>query len=409
MDDALVVGAGPAGLAIAAALAQAGLRVAGLAPDPPDAPWPNTYGVWADQVEPLGLAHTLSHRWTDCAAYVDRREVALGRTYGLLDNRRLQEHLLTAGGGGAVRWHCGSATAAEHGPAGARVRTQGGAVHAARLVIDASGHRPVLLGRPAARMAYQAAYGIVARFSSPPVRSGQLVLMDYRADHLTAAQRAEPPTFLYAMDLGDGRFFVEETSLAHAPGVSLKLLEQRLHQRLAAAGARISEVQHVERCFFPMNPPLPRLDQPIVGFGAAASMIHPPSGYMVGMALGHAPRVAHAIAAALGRAEATPAQAAQAGWRSLWPVERRRRRALYLFGLASLMRCDQRQTEAFFRTFFELPFANWSRYLTDDLSTGELLAVMLQIFGRVPQRVRMTLAGSAGIERRLLWDALGMS
>ena len=42
--------------------------------------------------------------------------------------------------------------------------------------------------------------------------------MDYRCDHLSEEQRSEPPTFLYAMDLGDGVFFVEETSLALAPG-----------------------------------------------------------------------------------------------------------------------------------------------------------------------------------------------
>ena len=51
--------------------------------------------------------------------------------------------------------------------------------------------------------------------------------MDYRCDHLSEEQRSEPPTFLYAMDLGDGVFFVEETSLALAPGVPYDVLKQR--------------------------------------------------------------------------------------------------------------------------------------------------------------------------------------
>ena len=50
------------------------------------------------------------------------------------------------------------------------------------------------------------------------MEKGRFVLMDYRCDHLRDDQRSEPPTFLYAMDLGDGVFFVEETSLASQGG-----------------------------------------------------------------------------------------------------------------------------------------------------------------------------------------------
>ena len=38
------------------------------------------------------------------------------------------------------------------------------------------------------------------------------------------------------MDLGDGVFFVEETSLALAPGVPYDVLKQRLQQRLDRRG-----------------------------------------------------------------------------------------------------------------------------------------------------------------------------
>jgi hypothetical protein len=47
----------------------------------------------------------------------------------------------------------------------------------------------------------------------PPGQVRQIVLMDYRIDHLRAEELAEPPTFPYAKDLGDGSFFVEATSL----------------------------------------------------------------------------------------------------------------------------------------------------------------------------------------------------
>jgi lycopene beta-cyclase len=406
VDDVLVVGAGPAALAIAAALCAQGLRVAGLAARPVETPWPNTYGIWIDDLA-VELHRVLGHRWADPRVFVAGRELALGREYGLFDNARLQAHLLRECERGGVVWHTGSAAGVEHSGASSSVTTRDGRQFAAHLVVDASGHKPALLNRtPAPNLAFQAAYGIVGVFSRPPVEPGQLVLMDYRAEHLPAEERQGPPTFLYGMDLGDGRYFVEETSLAHAPAVSLKLLERRLHARLAARGVAIRETQHVERCLFPMNSPLPDLDQPLLGYGGAAAMVHPPTGYQVGNALRHAPRVAAAVATVLGAPGATPAGAARAGWQRLWPARRLRRRNLYLFGLASLMRLDEQRTQAFFRAFFGLPRASWHGYMSDTLDTPALLGTMLRLFGGAPNDVRLALAASAGREHRLLRRAL---
>ena len=44
MPDVLVLGAGPAGMAIASALGKEKLDVEVLSPNGPDEPWPNTYG-----------------------------------------------------------------------------------------------------------------------------------------------------------------------------------------------------------------------------------------------------------------------------------------------------------------------------------------------------------------------------
>ncbi|MFN5221085.1 MAG: lycopene cyclase family protein, partial [Cyanobacteriota bacterium] len=62
--EVLVIGAGPAALAIIAALAEEGVAVQALAAADPEAPWVNTYGIWADEVEALGLASLLEHRWS---------------------------------------------------------------------------------------------------------------------------------------------------------------------------------------------------------------------------------------------------------------------------------------------------------------------------------------------------------
>ncbi len=399
----LVAGAGPTGLAIAAALSETGLRVTGLSVAAPATLWQNTYGVWLDELPTPELHATLGHRWSNVVVHAGQRTIALDREYGLFDNQRLQRYLLDRCERHGVVWHTGIAAAVEHRESHSLVHTRDGREFAARLVVDASGHSPSLLRRPAApQVARQAAYGIVGEFSAPPVQPGQMVLMDYRTDHLTPEQQREPPTFLYAMDLGDGRFFVEETSLAHVPGVPLSMLEQRLHRRLESSGVAVRQVLHIERCLFPMNNPLPYLDQPVMGFGGAASMVHPPSGYMVGGALRRAAGVAQAIAQALGAAGATPLSAARAGWQALWSPARRRRRQLYLFGLASLMRCDSLTIQAFFESFFGLPRPEWTGYLSDTLSTAELARTMLRLFVRVPGHVRRTLIAAAGAEHDLL-------
>lgn len=42
-------------------------------------------------------------------------------------------------------------------------------------------------------------------------------------------------------------------------------------------------------------------------------------------------------------------------WETLWPLERKRQRAFFLFGLALIVQMDIEGTRTFFRTFFRLP------------------------------------------------------
>ena len=304
--DVAVVGGGPAALCIAAALAKQQLQVTLVAPNDPAAPWPNTYGIWGEEVDALGLSALLEHRWSNTVSYFgsgdgdDHGQVCHGRDYGLFDKQALQQYWLDGLSAGGVQ-HCNDfVQAVEHRSDGATLTTASGDNLQARLVVDASGHDPVLVTRPSdGPVAGQAAYGGVGRFSRPPVDPDQFVLMDYRCDHLSPEQRQQAPTFLYAMDLGQGRFFVEETSLAAAPALSFVSLQQRLEQRLAHRGIAIEAVEHVEHCLFPMNPALPDRHQPVVGFGGAASMVHPASGYMIGSLLRRGPLLAADLAAAM--------------------------------------------------------------------------------------------------------------
>ena len=416
--DLLVVGAGPAALAIAAELAEQGLAVAVLAATDPRDPWPNTYGIWGDEVDALGLGHLLEHRWSYSCSYFgsgssDQADPANsptshGRDYGLFDKTLLQQFWLERCEAAGVQWIRGLAQELSHGSGRSQVRYAPAlaadlAVIEARLVVDASGHKAVFVQRPErGPVAGQAAYGVVGRFTAPPVQPGQFVLMDYRADHLSEAERQEPPTFLYAMDLGGGRFFVEETSLALAPPVPYATLKQRLERRLAHRGVAIEQVEHEEFCLFPMNLPLPDLEQPVLAFGGAAAMVHPASGYLVGALLRRAPVLAAAVAARL-RSEpaADSLQLAAAGWQALWPPELRRKHALYQFGLEKLMRFSEPQLRSHFASFFSLPSAQWYGFLTNTLSLGELLAAMVALFATAPWSVRWGLMGMRGRELQL--------
>ena len=383
--------------------------VGGVAPESVDAPWPNTYGIWADELKAVGLEPLLEHRWSDTVSYfgaggttAQDQATAHGIDYGLFDRAALQRHWLERAKG--VVWHQDTADRVELNGATTSVCCASGTTLQARVVIDASGSRTPHIRRPdQGPVAGQAAYGVVGRFSQAPIETGRFVLMDYRCDHLSEAQRREPPTFLYAMDLGDGVFFVEETSLALAPGVPYDVLKQRLQQRLDQRGVEITEVIHEEFCLFPMNLPLPDRRQPVLAFGGAASMVHPASGYMVGSLLRRGPGLAQALAAALNNQNLGSAALAQRGWQALWPVELVLRHQLHQFGLGRLMGFNEALLRTHFATFFSLPQEEWFGFLTNTLPLPRLMAVMLRLFALSSWELRRGLVLGAPSSQRPTW------
>jgi hypothetical protein len=52
----------------------------------------------------------------------------------------------------------------------------------------------------------------------------------------------EAPSFLYAMPLGGGRVFLEETCLVARPALPFRVLKRRLQRRMAAMGIKVLKV-----------------------------------------------------------------------------------------------------------------------------------------------------------------------
>lgn len=392
--DVVVAGGGPAGLAATAALAQCGLSVGCVNPTQPPR-WPNTYGMWFDELEDHGLTDCAGRTWeTARVAVRDGAPRSLDRRYTLLDRTVLRRRLRDRAERGDVEWIEGVATDATAREEGVTVERRGDSALRARLVVDATGHDPVLCERPGSGSpGYQTAHGVVAECRPAPCDDDEMVLMDFRDGHLDdEAARDGPPTFLYAMEVGPGRYLLEETTLVARPAVDFERLERRLERRIEHAGYEIDVVDD-ERVRIPMGLPLtpPDRQRGIVPFGGAASLVHPATGYMVERTLERAAPMAEAIAEAL-RGAVSPGRVAGRAWRAVWPRERRRARELLSFGMEVLIGLDARQTASFFDAFFSLGRRDWGDYMSGRVGPGRVASIMWRVFDRIDLGLKGRLA-----------------
>ena len=386
--DVAVVGGGPAGRVLAGACAARGLRTA-LVDVTPDRPWRITYGAFTADL-PGDLPETaVAARARGRAVALHERD--LGWEYTVLDVPGLRAHLDEGLTGVTVV----AGRAVHRGADG--VALADGTTLRARVVVDAGGHRQPL-GRPVADarpVAEQTAYGVIVDedTAAPVVAPGEALFMDWSAPH-GAGSRAPGdgwPTFLYAVPLGGGRVLLEETSLARRPGLSMAQLEDRLSARLARHGVTPPPAAEVERVHFPVETARHR-GAGVLGFGAAAPLMHPATGFSVAATLRLAPAVADALAAHL---PGDPRGALAAAQAVLWPPAAQAVHLLRRRGLEALLRMPPEEVPAFFEAFFALPEHHRWAYLTgrDDLLAT--VAAMNALFGRAGWRLRRRLVGPA--------------
>ena len=370
--DVVVAGAGPAGLAVAAACAHRGLSVVVVAPAV--RPWTQTYGLWADELTAAegallgGIA--AGTRYPTTLVRTGAGDHDVGRGYARLDNPLVHATLLdrvTAVRTGTVQEIRAGRTA---------VLADGTELTGA-VVVDARGGGP--------GTAQQRAWGVRVAGPVPDVvPAGGALLMDWAA--LRDPARQQPPAFLYGMGLDDGTVLLEATSLAARPPVPLPQLRDRLHDHLARHG--LAAVGHPEKVVIPLDAPASRAGAAPVG--AAAGLVHPATGYSVATSLRLGPMVADAVVGGAGPAEL------QTLVRS-----RRRRATLALFGLGRevLVGLDEAETDAFFAAFFTLPHRAWAAYLDVGSSPLAVAAAMARVAAALPPSGRRTLL--AGVARSL--------
>ncbi|KAM1079706.1 hypothetical protein EV1_014319 [Malus domestica] len=143
------------------------------------------------------------------------------------------------------------------------------------------------------------------------------------------------------MPFSSNRIFLEETSLVARPGLPMKDIQERMAARLKHLGIKVKSIEKDEHCVIPTGGPLPVLPQRVVGIGGTAGMVHPPTGYMVARTLAAASIVANAIVRYLDSERTFSGKELSAEiWKDLWPIQRRRQREFFCFGMAILLKLD---------------------------------------------------------------------
>eukprot|EP00899_Mesostigma_viride_P022212 jgi/Mesvir1/3175/Mv16333-RA.1 len=282
--DTVVVGCGPAGLMLASELGKRGVSVALIGVE---SAFVNNYGVWIDEFQALGLADTLDQRWSHCVCYLGSDEpLKLMRAYGRVGRDRLRAELLKRCKEAGVKYlNATVADCCQDDERRSRIKLESGGSITCRLAIMCSGAASgkfLHYEKEGPLVGVQTAYGIEAEISgfTKTCQKDRMYFMDYREfdDVEEEGPYKDIPSFLYMMPFDDTHAFLEETCLVSRPTVPFEVLKKRLHKRMAKMGMEVVHLEEEEWSYIPVGGPLPLTQQPVVGFGAAANMVHPATG-----------------------------------------------------------------------------------------------------------------------------------
>ncbi|MGK8485777.1 lycopene cyclase family protein [Nocardia asiatica] len=376
--DVCVVGLGPTGRALAHRAMRAGLSVTAVDPRP-DRLWPPTFSCWVDELPQwlpaTALATTIPAPtvWTKTEHRIDRPYCVLSKP-GLHAALALDDATVVPGRATRVDAH--------------EVELADGTVHRAAAVFDTRG-LPALGRRRAA-----SAHGIFvdAETAAPMVAEGEGLLLDWRPEN--GAGPHEPPSFLYAVPLGDGTVIFEETSLGLRGGMPQHELRKRTLNRLAAHGIRLTGAESSEAAHYPLDQPPPRRGTArAVPFGSRGGMMHPCTGYSVADSL------------ALVDTAITALRQGRDPIAALWPPRARLVYWMRMRGLYGLGRLTTEQSIAMFDAFFSASPRGQRALLS---AHDDYTALGAVLFGTVahtwPFRWRYDLVGWTNRDRWLDYD-----
>lgn len=393
--DAVILGAGPAGLLLARELAANGLTVIVVSPRVRRA-LAASYGLWLDEAEDGGIEDCLEAVWPTATVRVsDERVHVLRRSYARVSPARLLDKLHAQCLAREVRFLEEAADQLVHDAEGTTVRLEAGGEVRARLVVDATGHAARFIERDrTVRPALQMAYGLYLDDAELPWDDGSALLMDLRP--AVPGEDERQPSFLYALRRPDGHALVEETSLVGTPPVPERELERRLRARLKRLGAVGREVGEEISCI-PLARPLPDVGQRVLGFGAAGGLVHPVTGNMLPAVLLRARPLAEELARAFH--DGTPAPAlGPLGWRALWNEERRAAREIQLIGMEVLRLLDGERLRVFFDAYFTITGDEWPALMGFEASADDIAPALERVVNAFPFGLK--LRASRAIRRR---------
>lgn len=177
-----------------------------------------------------------------------------------------------------------------------------------------------------------------------------------------------------------------------------QVLKRRLERRLEALNVHVSKVLDEEWSYIPVGGPLPRPDQKILAFGAAANLVHPASGYSVARSLKTAPDFARTLAETYARERREGGGvarwsegASRQAWERLWSEELRKCHSFHVFGMELLAVMDVKSINDFFIAFFSLPEQLWRGFLSSRLDSNQLLFFALYMFAVAPPQMKARL------------------
>ena len=379
-DSVVVIGAGPAALAAAQHLSRKNLPVEIVAPNP-YREWHQVFSAWSHEL-PDNIP--VQDSWAAPSVCTDAGETILNAKYLRIAGEAYRAQLMGEVDRNGVRCTQGRVVNVDHDKTGSWLYFANGEKRRARVVVDASGQDTRLtMRRFPTTSAHQMAWGEEIEVEWHPWSQGEMVLMDWRGP--SHAQ----PSFLYVQPLGRHRIFVEETSLCARPAMSLQVLRDRLHARLARMHIVPLHTLKTERCCIAMGGGTPDLRQRTIGFGAAGGMVHPSTGYQLASSIRLAPVLAETIARNWSQ---DPARISKSTWHQLWTRDAIRQWELLHFGLDALCQFNQDQMSDFFETFFTLDERQWRAFLAGTAASHQMATTMMSFFRLTTPVLRRGLA-----------------